>query len=56
MLIKRLSVRRLRVVSCGCSNFWATICCEQVHVHGEPNAVFLAVALNCILLLILLLQ
>ena len=46
VLIKRLNVRRLREVLCGCSNFWVTICCE----HGEPNSVFMAgVVLNVIL-------
>ena len=47
VLIKRLNVRRLRVVLCGCSNFCATISCKQV--HGEANAVFMAVVLNFVL-------
>ena len=48
VLIKRLNVRRLQEVLCGCSNVRATICCEQV--HGELNAIFMAeVVLNFIL-------
>jgi hypothetical protein len=47
VLIKRLNVRRLQVVLCGCSNLCATTSCERV--HGEPNAVFMAVVLNVIL-------
>jgi hypothetical protein len=48
VLKKRLNVRRLREVLCGCSNFRATVCCEQV--NGELKAVCVAgVVLNFIL-------